>query len=270
VDGVQVGQNTAMTLTPSSLGATGNNYLGKSQFNDPYLNGAVDDFQIFAQALTAQQVAALATPPAAPASITAIPGNAQVAVSWGAVAGAVSYNVKRASVSGGPYAFVANTTAASFTDTGLTNGTTYYYVVTALNAATESLISAEASAQPLSALQNWRQANFGTIANSGDAADGADPDGDGLANAQEFAAGTDPNSAASALRVSQIQATGNDLVVSFATVVGKTYSVEWSDTLLNNSWTVLQSGIAGTGGLVQITDPNAAAQPKRFYRISVQ
>jgi fibronectin type 3 domain-containing protein len=152
VDGVQVGQNTAMTLTPSSLGATGNNYLGKSQFNDPYLNGAVDDFQIFAQALTAQQVAALAAPPAAPASITAIPGNAQVAVSWSAVAGAVSYNVKRASVSGGPYAFVANTTATSFTDTGLTNGTTYYYVVTALNAATESLSSSEASAQPVAPL----------------------------------------------------------------------------------------------------------------------
>jgi fibronectin type 3 domain-containing protein len=270
VDGVQVGQNTAMTLTPSSLGATGNNYLGKSQFNDPYLNGAVDDFHIFAQALTAQQVAALAAPPAAPASVTAIPGNAQVAVSWGAVAGAVSYNVKRASVSGGPYTLVANTTATSFTDTGLTNGTTYYYVVTALNAATESLNSAEASATPLSALQQWRQANFGTIANSGNAADGADPDGDGLANTQEFAAGTDPNSAASALRVSQVQPSGNDLVVSFATVVGKTYSVERSDTLQNNSWTVLQSGIAGTGGVVEITDTNAAAQPKRFYRINVQ
>src|SRR5690606_25703145 len=46
VNGTQVGQNTAMTLTPSSLGATPNNYLGRSQFNDPYLNGAVDDFQI--------------------------------------------------------------------------------------------------------------------------------------------------------------------------------------------------------------------------------
>jgi hypothetical protein len=60
------------------------------------------------------------------------------------------------------------------------------------------------------------------------------------------------------------------LVVSFATVVGKTYSVERSDTLQNNSWTVLQSGIAGTGGVVEITDTNAAAQPKRFYRINVQ
>jgi fibronectin type 3 domain-containing protein len=270
VDGVQVGQNTAMTLTPSSLGATTNNYIGKSQFNDPYLNGAVDDFRIFAQALTAQQIAAQAAPPAAPTSVTAVPGNAQVAVSWGAVTGAVSYNVKRASVSGGPFTFVSNTTATSFTDTGLTNGTTYYYVVTALNAATESLSSSEASAQPLSALQNWRQANFGTIANSGDAADGADPDGDGQANAQEFAAGTNPNNAASALRVSQVQPSGNDLVVSFATVVGRTYSVERSDTLQSGSWTPVQSGIAGTGGVVQITDPNAAAQPKRFYRISVQ
>jgi fibronectin type 3 domain-containing protein len=146
VDGVQVGQNTAMTLTPSSLGATGNNYIGRSQFNDPYLNGVVDDFQIFGQALTAQQIAALAAPPAAPTSLTASAGNAQASLSWSAVAGAASYNVKRALVSGGPYGFVANPTDTSFTDTGLTAGTTYYYVVSANNAAGESANSAEASA----------------------------------------------------------------------------------------------------------------------------
>ncbi len=77
VDGVQVGQNTAMTLSPASLGTTGNNYIGKSQFNDPYLNGAVDDFKIFGVALNAQQVAALASPPAAPTSLAASAGDAQ-------------------------------------------------------------------------------------------------------------------------------------------------------------------------------------------------
>jgi autotransporter-associated beta strand protein len=115
--------------------------------------------------------------------------------------------------------------------------------------------------------ESWRLANFGTTANSGNAADGADPDGDGLTNAQEFAAGTDPNSAASALRVGQIQPSGNDLVVSFATVAGKTYSVERSDTLQNGSWTTVQANIAGTGAVVQITDAGAAAQSRRFYRI---
>jgi fibronectin type 3 domain-containing protein len=179
----------------------------------------------------------------------------------------VSYNIKRASVSGGPYTLVANTTVTGFTDTGLTNGATYYYVVTALNAATESLNSAQASVMPLSALQQWRQTNFGTIANSGNAADGANPDGDGLTNAQEFAAGTDPNNAASALAVSQVQPSGSDLVVSFASVVGRSYRVDRSDTLQPGSWTPVQTNIAGTGGAVQITDVGAAAQSRRFYRL---
>jgi autotransporter-associated beta strand protein len=118
--------------------------------------------------------------------------------------------------------------------------------------------------------ESWRLANFGTTANSGNAADGADPDGDGLTNAQEYAAGTNPNSAASALRIGQVQASGNDIVVSFATVVGKSYSVERSDTLQSGSWTPVQSGIAGTGSTVQVTDTNAAAQTRRFYRVIAQ
>jgi len=266
VNGVQVGQNTGMTLNPSSLGATNQNYIGKAQFNDPYLAGAVDDFRIFGQALTAQQIAALAAPPTAPTSLTASAGNAQVSLSWGAVTGAVSYNVKRSLVSGGPYAFVTNTSATSFTDTGLTNGTAYYYVVTALNAATESLDSSPNAATPLSALQQWRLTYFGTTANSGNAADTADPDGDGLTNAQEFAAGTVPNDPASALRAS-IAISGSNLVVSFPTVSGKSYRLERSDTLANGSWTTLSDNIAGTGGVLQVTDVGAASQPKRFYRV---
>ena len=38
VDGVQVGTNTAMTITPNMLGATTQNWIGRSQFSsDPYM-----------------------------------------------------------------------------------------------------------------------------------------------------------------------------------------------------------------------------------------
>ena len=69
-------------------------------------------------------------------------------LSWTASSGAASYNVKRSTTSGGPYTTIASPTTTSYTDTGLTNGTTYYYVVSAVNAAGESANSTQASATP--------------------------------------------------------------------------------------------------------------------------
>jgi hypothetical protein len=60
VNGVAVATNTAMTLHPSSLGSTTNNWIGRSQYADPFLNAGVDDFQIYNSALTATQVQSLA------------------------------------------------------------------------------------------------------------------------------------------------------------------------------------------------------------------
>src|SRR5690606_6543834 len=83
--------------------------------------------------------------PSAPTGLIAASGNAQVQLSWNAVSGATGYNVKRSTTSGGPYTNVqTNVSGTSFTDTGLTNGTTYYYVVTAVNASGESAISNQA------------------------------------------------------------------------------------------------------------------------------
>src|SRR5262249_29521156 len=77
------------------------------------------------------------------------PGNGQITLNWTGSAGAASYNVKRATVNGGPYANVAGgLTAATYIDAGLTNGTTYYYVVSAISANGESGNSNQASAQP--------------------------------------------------------------------------------------------------------------------------
>ncbi|MCC5804962.1 MAG: hypothetical protein JJU00_01420 [Opitutales bacterium] len=46
--------------------------------------------------------------------------------------------------------------------------------------------------RPATPLQQWRQTHFGTMENAGDAADGADPDGDGIPNLVEYALGGDP------------------------------------------------------------------------------
>ena len=63
VDGVEVGRNNTMTLNPSSLGNTTQNYIGKSQYADPYFDGRVDDFRILNLALTAADVMAMANLP---------------------------------------------------------------------------------------------------------------------------------------------------------------------------------------------------------------
>jgi fibronectin type 3 domain-containing protein len=89
------------------------------------------------------------TVPSAPIGVTAPPGNAQVSLSWNASSGATSYHVKRATVTGGPYTQVAAPSATNDTDTGLTNGTAYFYVISALNSAGESGNSAEVSATPV-------------------------------------------------------------------------------------------------------------------------
>ncbi|SEB05567.1 endoglucanase Cel9A [Paenibacillus sp. 276b] len=87
--------------------------------------------------------------PVAPSGVQAISGNAQVILSWVASPGAESYTVKRAEVNGGPYTSVATDVhGLTYTNTGLTNGKTYYYVVTAVNSAGESPGSAQASATP--------------------------------------------------------------------------------------------------------------------------
>lgn len=70
LNGVEVGRNSGMTLTPSALGSTTQNYLGRSQYsNDAYLNGRIDDFRIYDDVLSAAEVAALASLPAGAASL---------------------------------------------------------------------------------------------------------------------------------------------------------------------------------------------------------
>jgi len=88
--------------------------------------------------------------PAAPTGLAATPGNAQVALTWNASTGATSYNVKRSTTNGSGYATVSSPTGTSYTNTGLTNGTTYYYVVAATNSAGTSANSAQVSATPVS------------------------------------------------------------------------------------------------------------------------
>src|SRR5262249_55491086 len=84
--------------------------------------------------------------PTAPGGLVAIPGNTQVLLSWDPAG--TSYNVKRSTTNAGPYSIVGSPTNTSFADTGLANGTTYYYVVSALNQIGEGPNSAQVIPAP--------------------------------------------------------------------------------------------------------------------------
>lgn len=171
----------------------------------------------------------------APTGLLAQPGDGRVTLTWNSAGGATSYTVYRASAPGvtrsnfgslpGGMSYVNAT--RPFVLTGLANGTTWYFVVTASSSAGESAESVEASATPFSSgwpipdtdgdgysdaaeiasgsnpgdpastpvdadrdgmADSWEAAHFGGTT----AQPGSDPDGDGASNLLEYGAQTDP------------------------------------------------------------------------------
>jgi len=94
---------------------------------------------------------AVPAPPVAPTGLKASAGDTQVTLNWSASAGATGYNVKSSTTNGGSYSVVAsNLTGLVYTNMGLTDGVTYYYVVSAANSGGESPNSLQVSAMPVS------------------------------------------------------------------------------------------------------------------------
>ena len=142
----------AVVSTNVNFGSSGALYIGNRQDRQRSFDGLIDDFRFYTGAgdLTfVENVRLLAARP--PWGLSAEAGDSQVNLEWGAALGATSYDVERATTSGGPYAPLAagwQVTNTAFTDLTASNGTTYYYVVASVNPAGEGAISAEASATP--------------------------------------------------------------------------------------------------------------------------
>ncbi len=90
-------------------------------------------------------------PPAPPTGLTATPGDSQITLNWNASTGATFYFVYRATSSSGPFAIIAELSGTSMVNSGLLNGTTYFYRVVAHNNNGDSApASASATAAPFS------------------------------------------------------------------------------------------------------------------------
>ncbi|MEO8428093.1 MAG: choice-of-anchor Q domain-containing protein [Verrucomicrobiota bacterium] len=109
---------------------------------------------------------------------------------------------------------------------------------------------------------------FGLNPNDASDAD-RDDDGDGFTNYQEFVAGTDPLDPISALRITSTAPNGNDIALTFDSILGKTYQIEFNDFFPSNSWTALGSIVAGTGSSVQVLDSGGDNRTTRLYRVEI-
>jgi len=109
--------------------------------------------------------------PPVPAGLTGISGNGQATLTWNASAAAVSYNVKRSLTSGSGYITIARVVAGTtYADASVTNGTTYYYVISAVNTAGESQNSTQASvmpAAPVALFPPWAKVDVGSVGLTG-------------------------------------------------------------------------------------------------------
>lgn len=86
--------------------------------------------------------------PAVPSNLSATASSGLVNLNWSSSTGATSYTVQRALTSGGPFTTLATVAGTSYNDTVVTNGTTYYYVVNAVNSTGASSNSTVVAATP--------------------------------------------------------------------------------------------------------------------------
>ena len=112
---------------------------------------------------------------------------------------------------------------------------------------------------------DWENTNFGNL---GQLANG-DPDNDGLTNLQEYALGSNPNSASSGMPTVGVSGTtASGFTITFPTVAGRTYQVLGAESL-TSSWTNIGSSISGDGSQKSVTDLLINAPSCKFYKVQI-
>jgi len=204
-------------------------------------------------------------------TVNAWNNNATVTFDYGTTtAYGTTLSASPATVTGG------SSTAVSLALTGLSSGTTYHFRVDGVNALGTTNGSDLTFTTLPNALQNWRQTNFGTMANSGTTADAADYDNDGIPNLIEWACNLNPTIRSEV--PATVMANGTTFTYNYsrgtaAASAGGSFIVEWSNTLAAGSWSssgVVQTVLSddGTTQQVQAVIP-ITTESAKFVHLSV-
>lgn len=158
--------NGGSSYVTVATGVTNASYIDKSVASSTTYHYAIQAVNAAGTSSNspADSATTAATPPV-PTGLLALSGNAQATLLWNASSGATNYNVKRSTTSGSGYVTVTNVPNLNAVSPGLANGTTYYFVVSAIGAAGESADSSEVAVTPVgsaSAVLFWNGTVNGT------------------------------------------------------------------------------------------------------------
>jgi beta-galactosidase len=159
-------QNTATLVSTTAaagqtvaLDSTVALFLGNRPARDRDFAGWIDDFRFYTRDGDLSFVESVRQAAAGPAGLTGVAGNNQASLTWNALLGATSYNLKRSTTSGGSYSTISTSgtvTGTNYVDSTAVNGTTYYYVVSAVTSISEAVETAnspvEVSVTPVAPL----------------------------------------------------------------------------------------------------------------------
>jgi hypothetical protein len=190
--------------------------------------------------------------------LTATAGSTQVVLNWSASSGATSYNVKSSTTNGGPYSIIASPTTTSYTNTGLVSGTTYFYVVSALNGAGESTNSSQVST---TIPQVNLALNKPVTASSMESASYPGSNAvDGNTGTRWSSSFSDPQ-----WIYVDLQATYNitRVKLNWEAAYGKSYQIQVSSDAVN--WTTNYSTTTGAGGIEDLSGLSGTGRYVRMY-----
>jgi hypothetical protein len=127
--------------------------------------------------------------------------------------------------------------------------------------------NADTDADGLPDAWEWRH-GFNPHSHLGSDGPDGDPDKDGFGNWQEFRSGTDPRNPESSLRLTPAIRADGARVLTFRTAPGRRYLIEYSDSMVQGTWRVLQrvTGSLESEGIA-LVDTAPAAQ--RYYRVTI-